>query len=136
MQEDPFRVLGDISMLASGGAAAAGRMPMVANVLSKTAAITNPMNALTKTVGVIGKVPETAANALGLTTGVGGDTVKTAFTSGLKGKEAFRENMRGEVPITQVLDDAKTNLANMNAAKQSDYRSGMVDIAKDKTILN
>jgi hypothetical protein len=37
---------------------------------------------------------------------------------------------------TQVLDDAKTNLANMNAAKQADYRSGMVNIANDKTILN
>jgi hypothetical protein len=137
MQEDPFRVLGDISLLATGGATATGRIPMLANALTKTASITNPINALIKPVTLAGKyVPEAVSSGLGLLTGVGSDTVKTAFKSGLKGTESFKENMRGGVPITQVLDDAKTNLATMNAAKQSDYRSGMVDIANDKTILN
>lgn len=137
MQEDPFRVLGDASLLATGGAAATARLPAVSNALTKTAQITNPINALIKSGELVGKlIPKAASSGLGLATGVGSDTVNTAFTSGLKGKDSFRENMRGEVPITQVLDDAKTNLSNMNAAKQSDYRSGMVDITNDKTILN
>jgi hypothetical protein len=136
MQEDPFRVLGDVSLLATGGAAATSRLPAVSNVLAKTAQITNPINALIKSGEIAGKlVPQAMSSGLGLGTGVGSETVKTAFTSGLKGKEAFKANMRGEVPITQVLDDAKSNLAAMNAAKQTDYRSGMLDIAKDKTIL-
>lgn len=137
LQEDPFRILGDASMLASGGATVAGRMPMVANALTKIAAITNPMNALIKPVTLASKyAPKAVSSILGFSTGVGSDTVKTAFNSGLKGNESFKANMRGEVPITQVLDDAKTNLATMNAAKQADYRSGMVDIANDGTILN
>ena len=137
MQEDPFRVLGDVSLLATGGATATSRLPAVSNALARTAQITNPVNALIKSAELTGKlIPQAASSGLGLATGVGADTVKTAFKSGLTGKESFKENMRGEVPITQVLDDAKTNLANMNAAKQSDYRSGMVDITNDRTILN
>jgi hypothetical protein len=139
MQEDPFRVAGDVSMLlaGTGALAKAANFGNVGNALSKASAFTNPMNALIKPVELTVKyAPKVASNLFGLTTGVGSDTATTAYQSGLKGKEAFKTNMRGEVPITQVLDDAKTNLATMNAAKQTDYRSGMVDIANDKTVLN
>jgi hypothetical protein len=38
--------------------------------------------------------------------------------------------------MTNVLDDAQANLAQMNLNKQKDYRSGMVDIKNDKSILD
>jgi hypothetical protein len=44
--------------------------------------------------------------------------------------------MRGQVPITQVLDDAKTNLAKMNLDKQAEYRSGMVNVKSDTSVLD
>jgi hypothetical protein len=44
--------------------------------------------------------------------------------------------MRDKVPSLQVLDDAKSNLAQMNADKIKEYRSGMVDIKKDKSVLD
>jgi hypothetical protein len=143
MEQDPFRVVGDVSMLLGGGGAAlraanmGGRTAAVANALTKASDVTNPVNAMIKGVQLVPKLgTEVLPNVLGLSTGVGGDTVKTAFESGLKGKTAFKENIRGDVPITQVLDDARSNLANMNAAKQADYRSGMVDIKNDKTVLD
>lgn len=143
MEQDPFRVVGDVSTVLGGGGAAlraanmGGRTATVANALTRASELTNPVNAMIKGAQLVPKLgTEVLPATLGLTTGVGGDTVKTAFESGLKGKTAFKENMRGDVPITQVLDDARQNLANMNAAKQADYRSGMVNIANDKTVLN
>ena len=143
MEQDPFRVVGDVSTVLGGGGAAlraanmGGRTAGVANAMVRAGELTNPINAMVKGTQLIPKLgTEVLPATLGLTTGVGGDTVKTAFESGLKGKTAFKENMRGDVPITQVLDDARQNLANMNAAKQANYRSGMVNIANDKTVLN
>lgn len=143
MEQDPFRVVGDVSMLLGGGGSAlraanmGGRTGQVANAMVRGGELTNPINAMIKGAQLVPKLgTEVLPATLGLSTGVGGDTVKTAFESGLKGKTAFKENMRGDVPITQVLDDARQNLANMNAAKQADYRSGMVNIANDKTVLN
>jgi hypothetical protein len=143
MEEDPFRLAGDVSMLLGGGGAAlragttGAKSATVANALSKGSELTNPVNAMIKGGKLAGAtVTEGIPAVLGLTTGVGGETVKTALKSGLEGKTTFKENMRGEVPVTQVLDDAKANLANMNAAKQANYRSGIVNIANDKTILD
>jgi hypothetical protein len=143
MEEDPFRVLGDVSTVL-GGAGAAGKAAnlgstanKVANALTTASNFTNPMNALIQTVKLPLKViPQAAASTIGLSTGVGSDTVKEAFKAGLKGNAAFKENISGNAPITQVLDDARANLAQINASKQADYRSGMVNITNDKAILD
>ena len=143
MEQDPFRPISDVSSLLGGGGAViraanmGGRTAGVANAMVRAGEFTNPINAMIKGTQLIPKLgTEVLPATLGLTTGVGGETVKTAFESGLGGKTAFKENMRGNVPITQVLDDARQNLANMNIAKQADYRSGMVNIKNDKTILD
>lgn len=140
MQEDPFRVLGDVSLLASGGATAAARVPAAAS-MAKTAAkvadITNPMTAAKyvagKTLPTVGNV---TANVLGLTTGVGPETVKTAYESGVRGAEAFKQNIRGEVPKTDVLDEARQALQTMRESKSSAYQQGIGTTAADTTKLN
>jgi hypothetical protein len=73
---------------------------------------------------------------LALKTGVGTEPITQAVKAGREGSTTFTENMRGQVPITQVLDDAKSNLAKMNMDKQAEYRSGMVNIKNDKTQIN
>lgn len=59
MQEDPFRVVGDVSMLL-GGAGAGARMAgagKLGNALAQASSVTNPMNALIKPVAsVVGGV--------------------------------------------------------------------------------
>lgn len=136
MQNDPFRILGDVSMLATGGASAAGKFPTVANALNKTAAITNPMNALIKPVQLAGQYgPEAMANVIGLSTGVGPETVKTAFKSGLEGATAFKDNMRGLVDKTEILDQARQALTNMRADKSSNYQMNIGKTAADATPL-
>jgi hypothetical protein len=52
MEQDPFRVAGDVSMLLGGGSAAAraANYGKVGNALAQASAVTNPMNALLKPV--------------------------------------------------------------------------------------
>jgi hypothetical protein len=137
MQEDPFRVLGDVSLLATGGATAAGRVPAAASALSKVARVTDPMIAAgtvaSKALPAVGNV---TANVLGLTTGVGGDTVKTAYESGVRGAEAFKQNIRGEVAKTDVLDEARQALQNMRQTKSANYQQGIGTTAADTARLD
>ena len=55
MEEDPFRVAGDISMLlgGAGAGAKAANLGKVGNALAQASAVTNPMNALLKPVTAV-----------------------------------------------------------------------------------
>ena len=51
---------------------------------------------------------------IGMSTGAGEEAVKQAYKSGKEGEKTFIENMRGQVPMENVLNDAKANLDNAN----------------------
>ena len=55
MEEDPFRVAGDVSMLLGGGSAAAraANFGKVGNALAQASAVTNPMNALLRPAAAV-----------------------------------------------------------------------------------
>lgn len=75
----------------------------------------------------------------GIGTHTGGESLRTAAASGLRGGKAaqdFAQNMRGQVPIDDVLNTAKQNLQTMSQAKAAEYKAGMSNISKDKTILS
>lgn len=75
-------------------------------------------------------------NALGMFTGTGSEAVRTAYQSGKSGATSFLDNMRGNVPMTNVLDSAKDALGKMRIDKGNQYRSGMIDISADKSIID
>lgn len=147
---DPVGVAGDLSTLLAGGAGLArgagaiagpGRagaaISNVADKLSTASNVTNPINAMVKAPGIAYDLASALTKqGLALKTGVGTEPITQAVKAGREGNATFVENMRGQVPITQVLDDAKTNLAKMNLDKQKDYRSGMVNIKSDKSVLD
>ena len=147
---DPVGVAGDLSTLLAGGAGLArgagaiagpGRVgsaiSSVADKLSTASNVTNPINAMVKAPGIAYDLASALTKqGLSLKTGVGTEPITQAVKAGREGNATFVENMRGQVPITQVLDDAKTNLAQMNLDKQKDYRSGMVNIKSDKSVLD
>ena len=137
---DPVGAMGDLSTLLGGGAALAGRIPMagkVASTLSTASDITNPITLAGKGVSKTADMASALVQGgLGLKTGVGTEPIAQAVKAGREGNQTVVENMRGTVPMTQVLDDAKSNLAKMNLDKQAEYRSGMVDIKNDKTQLD
>jgi len=136
--EDPVGVLADVSTLLTGGAMAAPRA--VAQPISRVASAIDPLaiaaRTTAKTAGLGGRG---LANVVGLTTGAGKESVTQAFEAGRRGGEAaeqFRANISGRADPTEVLDIAKANLNELNNLKQTEYRSGMVNIKNDKTVLD
>jgi hypothetical protein len=72
----------------------------------------------------------------GVTTGAGDLALSEAYKAGKEGNKIFTANMRNEVPMENVLNEAKGSLANMQKALSEEYRSGMMDISKDKSVLD
>ena len=75
----------------------------------------------------------------GVGTHTGGESIRQAAASGLRGgqaQKAFTENMRGNVPTDDVLQTAKANLQNMMKQKAAEYRDGMTQVSGDKTVLS
>ena len=142
-QEDPFRILSDVSMLAGGAGAGlkaaniGAKTTQAGNVLSTASNVLNPVTQAIATTKAVGKGAETIGKGyLAAKSGVGMEPIEQAIKAGAEGNQTFLENMRDKVPSLQVLDDAKSNLAQMNADKMKEYRSGMVNIKNDKTVLN
>lgn len=134
---DPVGVMADLSTILTGGSAVAPRA--VAAPLKAAAAAVDPLSlaaqATRQGANLVGRA---AAPILGMTTGTGTEPIVQAFRAGAEGGERakmFTENLRGTAQITDVLDAAKQNLANMNLAKQAEYRQNMTAIKTDKTVL-
>lgn len=75
-------------------------------------------------------------NFLGSTTGAGAEAVRAAFEAGKKGSQAFLDNMRNKASFDDIVVSAKNALSSMRMQRQAAYRSGMADIAKDKSVLD
>jgi len=136
--EDPAGVLADLSTVLTGGATVAPRA--VATPLAATARAVDPLSLAARgvqaTVSGTGKV---IAPVIGVQTGVGTEPLRQAFRAGREGGEAataFRENISGRADITDALDIAKSSLDEMRQLKNAEYRSGMVNIKSDKTVLD
>lgn len=139
---DPVGALADASTVLTGGAALAGKVG-----LSGTGAALRTAGNAINPVGIAAKggaklargLGNGAANVIGgLGTHTGAETIKQAFRSGREGGQsakAFTDNMRGNVPITDVLDDAKANIEAMGRAKSEAYRADMANVRGDRTVL-
>jgi hypothetical protein len=105
------------------------------------AVIGGAMPGALKVAGEVGKgvkkgVSSLAKNTVGLATGAGGDAVGVAYQSGKAGNRAFLENMRGKASADDIVAQAKDALQNMRAERAATYRSGMVDIKGDKSVVD
>jgi len=85
--------------------------------------------------GIKAGLPE----VLGLTTGAGAESIKQGYRAGKEGGDVgkmFAENLRKQVPQTDVLENISSNLNKMGQDLSAAYRSGMVNIKNDKSILD
>lgn len=136
--EDPAGVLADLSTVLTGGAAAAPRA--IAQPLSRAAATIDPLAATVRGTGAVaGAVGRNILTPyLGVSTGAGKEAIQQAFEAGQKGGKAaeqFRANITGRADPTEILNIARSNLDELNRLKQEEYRSGMVNVKSDKSIL-
>lgn len=81
-------------------------------------------------------VAGTTNHVLGMATGTGAESVRTAYQSGKSGATGFLDNMRGNVPMTDVLDSAKSALGQMRLDRAAQYKSGMAGVSADKTVID
>lgn len=75
----------------------------------------------------------------GLGTHTGGESLKQAAKAGFEGgkrADSFLGSMRGKIQMTDVLDDVKSNIAEMGAQKSQAYRQGMAEVSGDKSVLS
>lgn len=138
---------------ATGAGAMAARVAGGAATGAATAGLVNPEDAgmgaiiggaIPPAMDVAGKVipmiGRGVANMVGgLGTQTGGETIKAATRAGYEGgakSASFANNMRGNVPMEDVLQQAKGALSNIRAERGAQYRSGMLDISADKTVLD
>lgn len=157
LSDHPVQVLGDVSMVLTGGGAAAGRVPALtrsmatpaltfagktipsinipsaASILNKGAAYTNPLNIVNPVAKVSGAV---AKPLFGMTSGMGSDTVAAAGRAGMAGDKSFPRNMSGKVPMTDVVDDAFRGIERMKKEAGVAYQNSMAPVKADGTILD
>lgn len=157
--EDPAGVLADVSTVLTGGGSALAKAPgMVGKVGSALARAPGMVGKVGRS-GAVAKAPDMvgrvgrgmlAMDPIGLAgkgiraasasaTGLGMDVAKEAYEAGVRGGKsgkAFRQNMRGKVPTTQLVDDVERNIEKMAAARRKAYKDGMFDVRGDASVLN
>jgi hypothetical protein len=133
--EDPAGVLADAATVLYGGGAAlrASGAAAPAAAVQRAGSAIDPLAVIGR--GAVGALAPIA----GMTTGAGGEAIRQAFEAGRTGGERgrmFRENITGVTDPENVLNAAKQNLSVLRDMKSEQYRSGMVNISKDKTTLS
>lgn len=130
--------VGTLTNMAGGaGANALGSLLVDPDSAPKSAAIGAALPVAGKVAAALGNY---GADVLGhMGTQTGGESIKKGVQAGFEGgakARAYADNMRGNVPMDSVIDTARQNLSNMAQQRGAQYRSGMVDISNDKSILD
>lgn len=85
---------------------------------------------LIKGAGWLGK------EALGLSTGAGGDAVGEAFKAGYTKNPQFLANLRGEVPAQDILEAAQGGLQTLKNQRRQAYEQGIQSTNKNQVFLD
>jgi len=94
--------------------------------------------------GVFGELVEPAVQgmgilgreALGLSTGAGRDAVGEAFKAGTTKNPQFLANLRGQTPVTDVLEAAQGGLQTLKNQRKQAYEQGIESTNKNQVFLD
>lgn len=75
------------------------------------------------------------SEGLGLTTGTSGEVIREAFKSGKRNSEEFLENMRGQVPIKELLTAAQTGMQALKRQRREAYKEGIASIKPNQELI-
>lgn len=73
---------------------------------------------------------------LGLSTGAGRDAVGEAFKAGTTKNPVFLENLRGNVPVSDVLEQAQSGLQILKNQRRQAYEKGIESTNKNQVFLD
>lgn len=133
----------DTGMRMAGGGLSGGAMTALVDpeTAGTGAAIGAALPPALKVAGKAGQLVKNGAgavsrNLLGASTGTGSESIRAAYGAGKTGSTKFLDNMRGKVSFDDVVGEAKGALSNMRADRAAAYRSGMVDIRNDASVID
>lgn len=138
--EDPVGILGDVSVILTGGGAAAARVPgavgKIGNIASDVGRKVDPLNLGIQGVAATGRAAGAAVPAaLGMTTGAGRESVSEAYQAGREGGESqqrFTAAMRGNEEPGAIVEDAMSALRNMRTERGATFRAGKEALELEK----
>jgi hypothetical protein len=134
LAHDPVGLIADLSVALTGGAGLAARAP---GVVGRTAAVAGKVGNIVDPIVAAGRVAGKAGSAgVHLVTGLGDNVIETAAKAGAQGNRVFLDNMRGNVPPTDVIDLAKSALGQMRQERSAAYKAGMTGVKADPTVLD
>ena len=143
LSSDPVSVIGDISILLTGGGTAAAQVPGLAKtgqIVSQAGRTIDPFNLAVKSVTKPLQLAEALATpALGTATGAGAESIREAAKAGLAGgskAQAFLDQMRGNAPIENVVNTAKDAVAELFRNRSDAYTSGMSGVTNSKVVMS
>jgi hypothetical protein len=133
----------DMGVRTAGGAIAGGTAAGMVNPddMGTGIVIGGALPGAIKAAGLAGSlinqgVSGAVKHGLGMSTGTGGEAVATAYNAGKQGGTNFLENMRGDVPMSDVIDSAKEALTKMRIDRSQQYKQGMAGVSTDKTVID
>jgi hypothetical protein len=142
---DPVGVMADVSMLFTGGGSLAARAPSwvgkIGEVAGAAGRVVDPLTLAAKTAQGVGSVAgKVGAETIGrFGTHTGAESLATAARAGYEGgpaAEAFRESMRGQAPMEEVVADARGAVQELRRQRGQAYRDSMAQIGADTTVLD
>ena len=140
LASDPASILADASTLLTGGGSLVSKLPVVGKVGTAVANTGRFIDPLRAGVALVPSAGRGIANIIGgAGTHTGGESLKVATRAGASGGKMaknFTDNMRGNVPMTDVLDMARQNIKDMASAKSKAYQQGLLNMGNDQTILD
>lgn len=156
MVKDPVGFAGDLSVILSGGGTLLARGPGKLGALGqKAVAVGQAMDPLALGVRaaeaaapavkpVADLTGKLATEGLSFTSGAPPSAIREAASVGLERQrqgptdrsKAFREGIGGDADIPDTVARAQSALAKLREEAAQQYRSGMVDISKDNTVLS
>ena len=140
---DPVSVMGDMSILLTGGGSVAAKVPGIAKAGQMAVQVgrtIDPLNIAAKAVTKPFQLAEALVTpSLGLSTGAGAEAIREAAKAGMAGgtkADAFLEQMRGNAPIENVVSTARDAVSELYRNRSNAYMSGMTGATSSKTVLD
>ena len=142
--DDPVGILGDVSMVVTGGGALAAKAPGIIGKAGQAAVgfgqAIDPLNLGIKAAGATGRLAAQAVPAIaGMTTGAGGESIQQAFNAGREGgeqQERFLANMRGEEDLNAVVEDAMAAMRTLRQDRGTRFEQGRNALELEKMPVN
>lgn len=137
LANDPVGALADASSVLTGGGSLAARAPGYAGRIGQAAVNAgNVIDPIRQAGRMVARSGDVAANVLGTTTGAGTRPFREAFDAGRTNNQAFVDNMRGNVPVGDVVDMAENAVNQMSRERSAAYNADMANVNTSRAIVD